>query len=176
MSTDFRAETADPRTSSDEHADALERTATSSDARHSDARASGDGVRRRASEHTDVEGRLRAAERAADATPNDDAEAERAPTPDAGDRGRSDADRALAARLTTVERRLDDLDAVVQSIQGYVGTVDAVNESVERRANAALAAAERPRPTHPLPDLPDPKRPEDEADEAPGFFGRLVGR
>ncbi|WP_435098265.1 DUF7310 family coiled-coil domain-containing protein [Halarchaeum sp. P4] len=62
----------------------------------------------------------------------------------------------VADRIANVERRLDDLDAAIQSLQGYVGSVESVNESVERRANAALAAAERPQSVHPVPDLPDP--------------------
>ncbi|MFC7200635.1 DUF7310 family coiled-coil domain-containing protein [Halospeciosus flavus] len=46
----------------------------------------------------------------------------------------------LDARLSDAERRLD---AAVQSVRGYVGALDHVNEEVERRADAALAVAER---------------------------------
>ncbi|GGM68395.1 hypothetical protein J2752_002081 [Halarchaeum rubridurum] len=160
MSTDLRAETADSHTHDGDRGDAPS-----------------------APERTDVDARLRAVERAFDAAHSTDPDhptdgtahdtPERDPTPTADSRAAADADRALAARLSTVERRLDDLDAAVQSLQGYVGSVDAVNESVERRANAALAAAERPRPTHPLPDLPEPASSEPE-DDATGFFGRLL--
>lgn len=48
----------------------------------------------------------------------------------------------LAARLDDAEDRLDELDAATQALRGYVGNVRAVNESVERRADAALAKAE----------------------------------
>jgi len=46
---------------------------------------------------------------------------------------------ALGERLDEVETRLDDLDAATQALRGYVGNVRAVNDSVERRADAALA-------------------------------------
>jgi hypothetical protein len=49
---------------------------------------------------------------------------------------------ALGERLDDVEARLDELDAATQALRGYVGNVRAVNESVERRADAALAKAE----------------------------------
>jgi len=48
----------------------------------------------------------------------------------------------LADRLDDAEDRLEDLDAATQALRGYVGNVRAVNESVERRADAALAKAE----------------------------------
>jgi chromosome segregation ATPase len=49
---------------------------------------------------------------------------------------------ALSARLDDVDERLDELDAATQALRGYVGNVREVNESVERRADAALAKAE----------------------------------
>ncbi|UPV73321.1 hypothetical protein M0R89_12280 [Halorussus limi] len=49
---------------------------------------------------------------------------------------------ALSARLDAVDERLDELDGATQALRGYVGNVSAVNESVERRADAALAKAE----------------------------------
>lgn len=49
----------------------------------------------------------------------------------------------LDERLTAVEARVDELDAAVQAVRGYLGGVDAVDEAVERRANLALAKAER---------------------------------
>jgi hypothetical protein len=48
----------------------------------------------------------------------------------------------LAGRFDDAEERLDELDAATQALRGYVGNVRAVNESVERRADAALAKAE----------------------------------
>ncbi len=56
---------------------------------------------------------------------------------------------ALAARAdeleSTVERlddRVAELEAATRALRGYVGGVRAVDESVERRADAALAAVE----------------------------------
>ena len=56
---------------------------------------------------------------------------------------------ALAARVdeleSTVERlddRVAELEAATRALRGYVGGVRAVNESVERRTDAALAAVE----------------------------------
>lgn len=56
---------------------------------------------------------------------------------------------AIEGRLAELEERADDLDARVgelesglQAVRGYVGGIDAVGESVERRADAALAKAE----------------------------------
>jgi len=50
---------------------------------------------------------------------------------------------AVEDRLEAVESRLDDLDGAVQAVRGYAGAVRAVNQSVERRADLALAKAER---------------------------------
>lgn len=47
----------------------------------------------------------------------------------------------LEAATAELERRADDLDAAVQALRGYVGNVRHVNRRVERRADAALAAA-----------------------------------
>lgn len=49
---------------------------------------------------------------------------------------------SLRERLDRAEDRLDELDAATQALRGYVGSVRAVNETVERRADAALAKAE----------------------------------
>lgn len=49
---------------------------------------------------------------------------------------------ALADRTDELEERADELDAATQALRGYVGSIRAVNESVERRADAALAKAE----------------------------------
>lgn len=85
---------------------------------------------------TDLERRLRAVERAVTD----------------GDRPVSDLSDAaavhdrlddLAAELDDVHERLDALDATVQSLHGYVGDLETVNDRVERRADAARAAVER---------------------------------
>lgn len=54
----------------------------------------------------------------------------------------SDADE-LASRVEALEDRVEELDAAIQSVRGFLGGVSAVNESVERRADAAVAAVER---------------------------------
>ncbi|WP_435345412.1 DUF7310 family coiled-coil domain-containing protein [Haloarchaeobius sp. HRN-SO-5] len=43
-------------------------------------------------------------------------------------------------RLTEAEETLADLDAAVQALRGYAGQVRSVDERVEERADAALAA------------------------------------
>jgi uncharacterized coiled-coil protein SlyX len=50
---------------------------------------------------------------------------------------------SLEARLEELAHRVDALDATVQSLHGYVGELEAVNDRVERRADAARAAVER---------------------------------
>lgn len=49
----------------------------------------------------------------------------------------------LDARLTALENRLDSLDGDVQAVRGLAGELEHVNDAVERRADAALAAADR---------------------------------
>lgn len=49
----------------------------------------------------------------------------------------------LTAQLDALEARVAELDAALQAVRGYLGGVDAVNEGVEARANAAVAAVER---------------------------------
>ncbi len=49
----------------------------------------------------------------------------------------------VEAELTDLAERLDALDATVQSLHGYVGDLEAVNERVQRRADAAREAVER---------------------------------
>ena len=56
----------------------------------------------------------------------------------------------LENRMDTVEQRIDDIDertaeleAATQALRGYVGNIRAVNEDVEQRADAALAATDR---------------------------------
>lgn len=50
---------------------------------------------------------------------------------------------AVADDLETLTDRVDALAATVQSLHGYVGEIEHVNERVERRADAARAAVER---------------------------------
>jgi DNA repair exonuclease SbcCD ATPase subunit len=82
-----------------------------------------------------VDERLRAVERALTDDDNDLTDLQ-----DAAELTR-EIDR-LATRLDEVEERLDELDAATQALRGYVGNVRAVNQSVESRADAALAKAE----------------------------------
>ncbi|WP_134672524.1 DUF7310 family coiled-coil domain-containing protein [Halorussus marinus] len=95
---------------------------------------------------------------------------------------------ALADRLDEAENRLDELDAATQALRGYVGNARTVNETVERRADAALAKAEaleREPPTVERPvcdceprragecadsERPDPDRSGDDA----GLLARLA--
>jgi septal ring factor EnvC (AmiA/AmiB activator) len=61
----------------------------------------------------------------------------------------------LEADLATLDERLDALDATVQSLHGYVGELEAVNDRVERRADAARAAVERLADDRQRPTTPD---------------------
>ncbi|ELZ27203.1 hypothetical protein C474_17694 [Halogeometricum pallidum JCM 14848] len=58
---------------------------------------------------------------------------------------RSDAVAADGDAVRRLERRVEELAAELDAVRGLLGGVEAVNESVERRANLALAAAERAR-------------------------------
>ncbi|MFD1634805.1 DUF7310 family coiled-coil domain-containing protein [Haloplanus ruber] len=49
----------------------------------------------------------------------------------------------LEATVETIDDRVAELEAGVQALRGFVGGVDAVDEAVERRANAAIARVER---------------------------------
>jgi hypothetical protein len=97
-------------------------------------------------------------------------------------------DRAtLAERIDTLEARIADLEAGLQAVRGYVGGIEHVNETVERRADAALAAVERleAAPTTPPPiatatreEPPDPHEQEVASDggtedDAGGVVERL---
>jgi chromosome segregation ATPase len=69
---------------------------------------------------------------------------ERAVDGEQGDPARSNSeDDAIESRIETLESRVDELEAAVQSVRGFLGGVSAVNESVEQRADAAVAAVER---------------------------------
>lgn len=100
---------------------------------------------RRMADSDDLERRLAAVERAVDgdtdlASPGSEnlgSETPGSETPD------SASDEALETRLDSLESRVDELDAAVQAIRGFLGGVSAVNEAVERRADAAVAAVER---------------------------------
>jgi chromosome segregation ATPase len=74
---------------------------------------------------------------------------ERAMTDGHAEEGLPEAGR-MDERLTEVERtvenldeRLTELEAAVQALRGFAGGIDAVDEAVERRANAAVARVER---------------------------------
>ncbi|MFW5965775.1 MAG: DUF7310 family coiled-coil domain-containing protein [Halodesulfurarchaeum sp.] len=87
-------------------------------------------------------------------------------------------------RLLALEETVAELEASVQALRGYVGNVEHVNESVERRANAALAAVERlesaPKTPPPIAaaEPPEPPDPEEEpvSDEEPGTADRVLER
>ncbi|MFC6785238.1 hypothetical protein ACFQFH_04650 [Halobaculum halobium] len=49
--------------------------------------------------------------------------------------------RRAADRLDDIEDRVGELEAATQALRGYVGSIRAVNERVEHRADRALAAA-----------------------------------
>ncbi len=49
----------------------------------------------------------------------------------------------LQERIDDLESRVAELAAGLQAVRGYVGQVEHVNASVERRADAAIAAVER---------------------------------
>ncbi|MCD2198548.1 hypothetical protein LPA44_01310 [Halobacterium sp. KA-4] len=57
----------------------------------------------------------------------------------------------IEADLAELAERLDALDATVQSLHGYVGDLEAVNERVQRRADAAREAVERLEEQQPRP-------------------------
>lgn len=78
-------------------------------------------------------------------------------------------DAALVARLDELEDHAADLDdrlaaveSAVQALRGYVGSVERVDEDVERRANAAVARVER------LEERLDERFEEPAADAGPG--------
>ncbi|MDS0297966.1 hypothetical protein NDI76_04360 [Halogeometricum sp. S1BR25-6] len=53
------------------------------------------------------------------------------------------ADDGTAETIRRLERRVAELTAELDAVRGLLGGVEAVNESVERRADLALATAER---------------------------------
>lgn len=76
----------------------------------------------------------------------------------------------ISARIEDLEARVTELEAGLQAIRGYVGNVDHVNQSVERRANAAIAAVERlesaPDTQPALADVPEAAVGSDRPDES----------
>lgn len=95
------------------------------------------------SDERTLERRLAAVERAVDereleaSTASDPADATESTNQPSRD-GRS-----LNNRLETLENRVDELDAALQAVRGFLGGIQAVNEAVESRADAAIAAVER---------------------------------
>lgn len=85
---------------------------------------------------TDIDDRVRALERAV--TERDDPAG---PIPDIADVNASAID--LDERVSDLESRVSDLAARQQAVEAYVDRIVHVNESIERRADAALAAVDR---------------------------------
>ena len=56
-----------------------------------------------------------------------------------------------STRLDELEARVAELESATQALRGYVGSIRAVNERVERRADRALAATQE-EPTDERPD------------------------
>ncbi len=54
-----------------------------------------------------------------------------------------DAVDTLETRVEEHERRLADLEAAVQSVEGYVGSLESINDDVERQAASAIATVDR---------------------------------
>ena len=102
------------------------------------------------SDQETLERRLDAVERAlaADSQPHDPEAPARTPNEE------------LAGRLDSLQTRVDELDAALQAVRGFLGGVDAVNERVESRAEAAVAAVERleHRLEEAATDVGDPRR------------------
>ncbi|MEF8858764.1 MAG: hypothetical protein V5A38_07530 [Halolamina sp.] len=81
-----------------------------------------------------LERRLAAVERAVDGSEREFSEATDPPSPER---------ESLEHRHETLENRVDELDAALQAVRGFLGGIDAVNEAVESRADAAIAAVDR---------------------------------
>jgi hypothetical protein len=71
--------------------------------------------------------------------------------------------RRVSTQVDDLDERVAELESATQAIRGYVGSIRAVNERVERRANRALAAVDDP------PPVPtDGDAPPDEGDATAG--------
>jgi uncharacterized coiled-coil protein SlyX len=92
------------------------------------------------------------------------------PDRDSIDRRLAAVERALAEdqplertdRLDDLEGRVAELEAAVQALRGYVGSVRAVNEEVERRADRAFRKARAVERSV----SPDPRNPAEEGNES----------
>ncbi|WP_440991025.1 DUF7310 family coiled-coil domain-containing protein [Haloarchaeobius baliensis] len=96
-----------------------------------------------------LDDRLRAVERALDGSVDRATSVTTTDEPPAADRSPPGHDGRGSDRLDDLESRLDDaettlaeLEAAVQALRGYAGKVRSVDERVEERADAALAAVE----------------------------------
>lgn len=84
-------------------------------------------------------------------------------------------------RVDDLEGRVAELEAAVQALRGYVGSIRAVNEDVERRADRALrkvAALERhvgPAGGDPGDSLPTTDGDRSDPDDGPHAVGRGTG-
>lgn len=87
--------------------------------------------------------------------------------------GAASADRidSLEAELGELQEDVAELEAATQALRGYVGSVRSVNESVEERADAALAAVESLEdrlPDEPKSGIPSGESPSAAADPGAG--------
>ncbi|MXR41556.1 hypothetical protein GRX01_09425 [Halobaculum sp. WSA2] len=84
--------------------------------------------------------------------------------------------RRASTRLDDLESRVAELESATQALRGYVGSIRAVNERVERRADRALAATRetegRDGPTRADPDRES--SPPDLPDQEPSTAAREV--
>ncbi|WP_336361093.1 DUF7310 family coiled-coil domain-containing protein [Haladaptatus sp. ZSTT2] len=90
----------------------------------------------------------------------------------------------VAALTQRIDAVTDRLDAAVQAVRGYVGQQKAVNDDVEQRADAALAAVDRlertldstqPEP-EPRQSLDSFEPAEDTGEEVTGLLERFRAR
>lgn len=98
---------------------------------------------------TDIDDRVRALERAV--TERDDPAA---PIPAIADVDATTVD--LGERVSELETQVADLAARQEAVEAYVDRIEHVNESIERRADAALAAVDRLETTRERPTASSP--------------------
>lgn len=106
---------------------------------------------------TDIDDRVRALERAL--TERDDPAG---PIPDITDVNATANE--FDDRVSALESRMADLTARQQAVEAYVDRIEHVNESIERRADAALAAVDRLEPSE---ERPPAATPDSESDFEP---------